>query len=365
MSAGFILIHILYFIPSVTVLLLTIFNLIRSCRDVDYSSHKQWKISTMICYLIHSCSVMLYLLILPCDSINQHYNLNILSINTYTPFVITYNIWCIIIISMCLLQMVRGYMILQLSSRNQMRYNYSIFAVLIIIFISLWIMLYIWRTQYFVDYLVSWFILIVYLYLSYLLYYKPIKVCIFAAKTILKYNFENEYNPKPFMDLLTFQQCKYLISGWIRMHEIEQLLFIPNDIKHVCMEFIYFGDIKTDKDVIIDFHGYRLSLYLKKRIEANSRMVFVFIVIAITMTLCVILYCLKIIVYGKNGIVAEICEIGIWFCLCLEIICNNYVPGRNRECYGKMCILCKYYMDKYIINTTAPSGMRYQLMEDP
>lgn len=363
--------HILYFIPCGIVTLLTLYNIMRSFRDADYTVHKYWKVSTMICYIIHSFSVILYLSILPCYSLNIKYGLNILSINTYTPFLISYNIWCIIIISMCLLQMVRSYMILKLSLHsmngyniiNRMRYNYSIFGILIIIFISLWIMLYIWRSQYFVDYLVSWFIIIVYLYLTYLLYYKPIKICLFAAKTILKYNHQNQQKPKLFLDMLTFNECKYLCHGWIKQN-ISSLpsfsYYIPMDIKNLCIDFIFNPlETKTDKDIMVNFHEYELSLYLKKRIEANSRMIFIFIIISIIEIICVILYCLKIIIYDKNKLIAIICEIGIWICLLIEILCNNYIPARNKYCYSKMCIICKYYMDKLVINKTAPIAMRY------
>ena len=146
MSSMTILYNVLLFMPCFVVVTMTITNLLRSCRHVNYATHRQWKLMTVCCYIIHSVSVALYLGILPMDYMNHSLDLSLFSIHSFDPFLLCYNLWCIIIVSMCLLQMVRAYMILQLS-RHRTRYNYSIFCILMAMFMALWTMLYVWRTQ--------------------------------------------------------------------------------------------------------------------------------------------------------------------------------------------------------------------------
>eukprot|EP01083_Nonionella_stella_P083529 231024_1 len=344
--------NIALFVPCIIVLILTLMSLITSSRNMDYNTH--WKILTLLFYMIHSGSVALYFAILPLNYINKSCDLNILSIKTFSPFVISYNVWGVISISMCLLQMFRCEMILPHS------YNYGIFAVLLLLFLALWMMLYIWVTQYFVPYFVSWWIIMLYLYLSYLLYYKPIRLCLDKSSALLNHN---HHRPKPcidVLDMLSATECDALISGWITMHT--NRVFIPADISKLCRKFIYVGDRKTDHDVFVTFHGHNVSLHLKHTIETNARMIFVFVGIGISEFICVILYCMKIIVYQHSEMYLCVCEIGLYIFLFVDILCNNHLRARKRSFYTAVCVPCKYYMDQYVMKYTAPPG--YVLMDE-
>eukprot|EP01084_Bolivina_argentea_P141176 248116_1 len=141
------------FVPFATALVLTIIDLIKGCREIYYTTYKQRKILSVGTCIFHSVCITLYFAILPMDVLNTNLNSNILATKTYGTFIICYNIWGLILISMYILQVVRGYVI-------NLRYNFIFMLLLLGAFLALWLFLSMFQTQYFMNYVVSWFIIL-------------------------------------------------------------------------------------------------------------------------------------------------------------------------------------------------------------
>eukprot|EP01084_Bolivina_argentea_P141175 248114_1 len=343
------------FVPSVAASLLTIANVIIGFIEIYYTSYKQKKIFALAASTIHSVCITLYFATLPVEVINRSniFDFNILLNRIYGEYYII--LWVLILTSMYVLQVIRGYII-------NFRYNYIFMLMLLLTFLTLWMFLIMFKTQYFMDYLVSWFIILVYIYVAYLLYFKQIKVYVASTKLILKYNYDHRHNLVSFIDVMSVKHCMLLVAGWINKNTYKKI-FIPKDIQDICNKFIYVGNESNNHNIRISFHRHDISMHLKKRIEANSRMIFVLCIMAMAEFGCVILYVMKIIVYGESELLITLCEIGIDLCLFAKILCDNFIPQRNRGCYNKICIPCKHYMDEYIMRNTPPMGMQYMLMD--
>eukprot|EP00483_Globobulimina_turgida_P005415 UN05425 len=212
------------------------------------------------------------------------------------------------------------------------------------------------------------FIVLLFAYLTYKLYLKPIRKLGLLLDHYIDDIVTDKRKEDQYTDSLKNNQIELLVAGWIREHKFS--VFIPIDIEQLCGMYIFhtfrketsgsrgsllsglFSLSMSTVSVKQTFHGHTVNRFTKDKLETAIKKMFMYKLVGIAMFACVLIYCLRFIliwdeiVYFSNGTKNEyklFMDIVLYVFVWIEAFCNCLLMPSNKFIYNKCCCVCTYW----------------------